>query len=91
MLQIVVDGSFQLLDTMEYAAADALLGDEAEEAFHLVEPGGRGGREVHVVAWVAGEPCLDLGMLVRGIIVGNQVQVALGTARSMPRRKRSHS
>lgn len=44
-----------------------------EETFDQVEPGRRGGREVHVEPGVFGQPCLDLGMLVRGVVVRDQM------------------
>ena len=62
---------------MERAAADRTLGDEGEEAFDLVEPGGVGGREVNVPARTAGEPGSDLGMLVGGVVVDDEMDVEL--------------
>jgi hypothetical protein len=41
---------------LEGATTDGALGDEGEEAFDLVEPGGIGGREVNVPTRTAGEP-----------------------------------
>ena len=55
--------------------ADAVLGDQAEEALDLVEPGSRGRGEVHMEARMALQPGLDLGMLVGGVVVGDQVHV----------------
>ena len=37
---------------------------EAEPPLDLVDPGGAGGCEVHVEAWVLGQPCPDRGRLV---------------------------
>ena len=54
------------------------MGDEGEEAFDLVEPGGIGGREVNVPTRTAGEPGLDLGMLVGGVVVDDEMDVELG-------------
>ena len=62
----------------ERAATDSALGDEGEEAFDLVEPGGVGGREVSVPTRTAGEPCSDLGMLVGGVVVDDEMDVELG-------------
>ena len=70
-----VDAVGELLDAGEGAAADGLLGDDAEPALDLVEPGGVGGREVQVVSGPAGEPVLDLGVAVGGVVVDDQVDV----------------
>lgn len=43
-----VDLVSQLRDRREGSAADGLLGDDAEPALHLVQPGGVGGRVVGV-------------------------------------------
>jgi hypothetical protein len=63
---------------LEGAATDGALGDECEEAFDLVEPGGIGGREVNVTTRTAGEPSLDLGMLVGSVVVDDEMDVELG-------------
>lgn len=62
----------------ERATTDSALGDEGEEAFDLVEPGGVGGREVNVPTRTAGEPRSDLGMLVGGVVVDDEMDVELG-------------
>src|SRR5712692_2631721 len=36
------------------AASNLLLGERGEPAFHLVDPGRVGGREMHLEAWVPG-------------------------------------
>jgi hypothetical protein len=54
---------------LEGATTDGALGDEGEEPFDLVEPGGIGGREVNVPTRTACEPSSDLGMLVGGVVV----------------------
>ena len=43
MVEVFVDGSFELWNGGEDAASDAVLGDQAKEALDLIEPGGRGG------------------------------------------------
>ena len=43
MVEVLVDGRFELGNGGEDAASDAVLGDQAEEALDLIEPGGRGG------------------------------------------------
>src|SRR6476659_4645445 len=61
----------------EGASTDGALSDEGKEAFDLVEPGGIGGREVNVPTRTAGEPGSDLGMLVGGVVVDNEMDVEL--------------
>jgi hypothetical protein len=63
---------------LEGATPDGALGDEGEEAFDLVEPGGIGGREVNVPTRTAGEPGLDLGMLVGDVVVDDEMDAELG-------------
>ena len=65
-----IDGSFQFLHGAEGSAPYHLIGDEPEPAFHLIEPGTAGGREVKVdaVVFLGGlEPTLDLGALVSAV------------------------
>jgi len=51
------------------AAADLALGEQAEEALHLVDPGGRGRGEVDVPTRALGEPVADsLGLVGAGIV-----------------------
>jgi len=57
------------------ATSDGHLGDDAEPAFDLVEPGGIGGCVVDVVSGPPCEPGPDLGMLVGGVIVDDEVDV----------------
>ena len=75
MVEVLVDGRFELGNGGEDAASDAVLGDQAEEALDLIEPGGRGGGEVQVKARVLGQPCLNVGMLVRSVVVEDQVEI----------------
>ena len=75
MLQVLLDGGNQLCHALEPPAADAVLGDQAEEALDLVDPGGGGRGEVHMEPLVPLQPRLHLGVLVRGIAVGDQVHV----------------
>ena len=63
---------------IERAATDSALSDESEEAFDLVEPGGVGRREVNVPTWTACKPSSDLGMLVGGVVVDDEMDVELG-------------
>jgi hypothetical protein len=54
-------------------AADLLVGQEAEPPLDLVDPGGAGRGEVHVEAWVLGQPGPDRGRLVGAVVVADQV------------------
>src|SRR5258708_34202371 len=75
MLEVVLDGGFEFGNAFEDAGADAVSGDKAEEALNLVKPGPGSGCEVHVEARMPFEPRLDLGVLVCGVIVGDQMDV----------------
>ena len=81
MIEIVPNSGLEFGDAREHAAADTISGDQAEEAFDLIEPGRRCGREMHVEAGMLGQPSFDCGMLVGGVVVSDQVQVeAVGRA-----------
>ena len=73
-----VDGGLEIDDALEDAALEPLLGQLGEEAFDRVEPGGRGRGEVEVEPRMPFEPGANLGMLVRRIVVDDQVQVPPG-------------
>lgn len=51
------------------------IGDESEEAFDLVEPGGAGRGEMHVEASVVPEPCRHRLGLVGLIAVADEVDL----------------
>ena len=57
---------------------DDLGCDFAKEAFHQIEPGGRGGDEMEVKTGMALEPGGDFGVLVGRIVVANSVKLQLG-------------
>ena len=69
------DGSRQLRHATEASGPDALLRDVGEETLHEVHPGTRGGGEMHVEPGAPLQPCLHLGLLVRGVIVCNQMDI----------------
>ena len=58
--------------------ADDLAGNFAKEAFHQIEPGGRGGNEMDVETGMTLKPSGDFGVLVRGIVVANDVKLQVG-------------
>ena len=72
-LQVLLDSRVQLGDALEHTAANAVLGNQAEKAFDLMDPRGGGRGEVHVKARMPFEPGLNLGVLVGGVAVGDQV------------------
>ena len=71
---VEVDRQFQLCDAEEAVAPDALVGDVAKEALNHVQPRCAGGREVDDKARVSGQPLLHFGMVVRGVVVHDQMQ-----------------
>jgi hypothetical protein len=79
MIEIFTNGGFEFRDAREHAAADAIAGDQAEEAFDLVEPGRRGGREMHVETGMLGQPSLDRRVFMGRVVIRDQMQAeALG-------------
>ena len=70
-----VDGFGEFFDTAKDAAANALHGKVAKEAFDPVQPGGAGRREVKVEARIALLPRLDLFMLVRRVVLADEVNL----------------
>ena len=72
-LQVLLDSRLQFGDALEHTAANAVLGNQAEKAFDLIDPRGGGRGEVHVKARMPFEPGLNLGVLVGGVVVGDQV------------------
>ena len=59
--QICANCPFQLHGAAVSPAFDLAFGDQREEALDQIEPGSRGGREVHVKARIAREPRADRG------------------------------
>src|SRR5260370_19718679 len=76
--KVSVDGGMEINDALEDAALEPLPGQFGEEAFDGVEPGGRGWGEVEMEALVPFEPGADLGMLVRRVVVDDQVEFPPG-------------
>ena len=77
LLEVGFDCGLEFGDAAEHAAADGVFGDQAEEPFDEIDPRGRGRGEVKVEAGMALEPRLDLGMLVGGVIVDNEMEIKL--------------
>ncbi len=72
---VVHDGFNQLRDALEGAPADALVCQVAEPAFVYVDPGTICGDAVHVKPTMTLEPFLDLGVLMRGVVIRDQALV----------------
>ena len=49
-----------------------------EEAFHDIGPGGPGGDEVEVDPGISGQPVPDFFVLVRGVVVEDDVDLEIG-------------
>src|SRR5947207_15812324 len=77
MMDEGVDALDELFDGGEGAAADRLVSNVAEPTLDLVEPRSVGGREVHVIARMYREPGADFRVLVRGVVIDDQVQLEL--------------
>src|SRR5690606_9229714 len=73
--EVAGDCVLELADGIEAAAPDGLAGDEGEPALDEVQPGGAGGRKVDVEPGMGGEPVLDGGMLVRAVVVADQMDL----------------
>src|ERR1700730_7093512 len=76
VINVPQDGSFEPLECFETAPADRLSGDQGKPALDQIEPRGTGRREVKVKVGMRLEPLLDLGMLVRAVVVADEVQFA---------------
>lgn len=72
-LDEVLDGVDERTDAGVASAFDLALGQQAEPAFDLVEPGGVGGREMKMIARALQQPAFDEIGLVRGIVVEHQM------------------
>ena len=72
-----LDLAHQIRDAAERAPLDRPLAEQAEPPLHLVQPGRVGGCEVQMEAWPRRQPLLDLGVLVRRVVVQYQVDVQL--------------
>jgi len=66
------DGGLEVLDGVEGAAADRLAGDDPEEDPPCSAAAGRD--EVQLDSEVPGQPGLDVGVLVGGVVVADHVQ-----------------
>ena len=75
MVGEAADFFLELGDGREGAAANGLLRDEVELDLDLVELRSVGGSEVEMVVGPVGEPALDAGVLVGGVVVDDEVDI----------------
>ena len=75
MLDEALDVADDSLGAGEGTSANGLLGNVAEAAFDLVEPGRIGWGELQVVARTPSEPSADFGMFVSGVVVNDEMDV----------------
>ena len=75
LFQVFHDGTFELLDTFEDAAANTFSGDLGKEPLDHVEPGSRGRCEVQMEAGMGFEPALYGRSLMRGIVVNDEMEI----------------
>ncbi len=75
MVDVIANRPGQVRHAVEYAVANAVVRDVAEPPLDNIQPRTAGRSEMHLKAWMAFEPRLDLGVLVRGVVVNEQMQV----------------
>lgn len=73
----VIDLAHQVLDIGKRAATDRFVGHEPEKAFDLIEPTGVGRREMKMPARPGGQPGFHLCMLVRRVVVADEMNVQI--------------
>ena len=78
MIDPSYDSLLQFGNVVEDASAYLLASDLGEEALNQIEPGRRCRDEVQLEARMALEPALYSRRLVRGVVVGDQVEVEIG-------------
>ena len=74
MCDILINCCNQLRHAAEYSVTKVAFRDVTKKSFHHIQPRCLNGREVHVEARMLLQPRLHVGMLVCGIVVGDQVQ-----------------
>src|SRR4029077_3735627 len=78
MIEKAEDVGDQGSDAVKASRADDVGGDFAKEAFHQIEPGGRGGNEMEVKTGMTLKLGGDFGVLGGRIVVANNVKPQLG-------------
>jgi len=75
IVHVIHDGLHQLGNTGEAVATDAFVGEIAEPALHQIEPGTRCRGKMQMNTWMSRQPRLDARMLVRAVVVDDQVKL----------------
>lgn len=78
MVHVIPQGLFQFRHTAEDAVAQPIVRQVAEPTFDHVQPRARCGREVPVEPGMSLEPSVHFGVLVRGVVVDDQVPIEIG-------------
>ena len=76
-MDVFFDRLDQLFHAPETSTADSFPGDFTEPPFDQIQPRRTGRREMKVEPAVACQPALHAGMFVGGIVVDDQMQVAV--------------
>ncbi len=63
MVEVVTADLFEFSGWSMYASPYLLFGECGEQAFNLVQPGGRRGGEMHMKAWGLANQLLTAGVL----------------------------
>ncbi len=77
MINVILDRLFQLLHAAEDSVANAVAGNVTKSAFDDVQPRTAGRDKVNVETSVALQPVLNFRMLVRCIVVDDQMQILI--------------
>ena len=85
MLNIGLDRRNQISDRLKNTASNSLVSQITKPTLDHVQPGARRWYKVHMESGMAFEPRFDLRMLVRRIIVHDQMQIQLGRGLSIDR------
>src|ERR1039457_6830472 len=78
MIDPFYDSLLQFGNVVEDTSAYLLASNFGEQALNQIEPGRRCRDEVQLEARMALEPTLDSRRLVRGVVVGDQVEIEIG-------------
>src|SRR5215208_4559467 len=76
-LEILLECGDEFWQTMKDAASQAFDREVSEEALHHIEPRGAGRSEMQIEAWMLGQPCFDLGVLMGRVVIQDQMQLSI--------------
>src|SRR5579862_2666015 len=74
-LDVILDDFDQFFHALKNTAPNPFSGDFTKPPLDQIKPGRTGRNEVQVKSLMSFNPLLDLRMLVRGIVIDNQMQV----------------